>query len=56
MKLHAIWEEGFPELPADREDITEELRTVLRKMTARNPEDRFQTPVEVVVAMEAAHG
>ncbi len=53
VKLHAIWEEGFPELPADREDITEELRTVLRKMTARNPEDRFQTPVEVVVAMEA---
>lgn len=51
LKNHA---EVEPErLESLRDDIPVELSTAVAKMMAKNPDDRFQTPTEVAVALEA---
>jgi eukaryotic-like serine/threonine-protein kinase len=41
----------LPPLAGLRDDIPSELAAVLRKMTAKSPADRYQTPAEVVEAL-----
>ncbi len=41
----------FPEVTAFRKDVPPEVQSVLRKLTAKKPEDRYQTPAELVAAL-----
>jgi hypothetical protein len=54
-KLQAILVEDFPALP-EREDITRELRIVLERLTAKDPEGRFSTPDDVIQAIAPLAG
>jgi eukaryotic-like serine/threonine-protein kinase len=42
-----------PPLDRLRSDVPAELVTVIRQMLAKRPEDRFQTPAEVVAALDS---
>ena len=49
-KLQAICHEEFPAL-AEREDITDDVRSVLERMTAKEASARYQTPSELTEAL-----
>ncbi len=51
-KLTAHATEAPPALSALRSDVSAELQRVLLRMLAKRPEDRFQTPAELVAALE----
>ncbi len=52
-KLKAHAEAERPELSEVRDDIPPELQSILDRMLAKEPDDRFQTPVEVATALES---
>ena len=50
LKKHA---EAEPEsLKQFRQDIPDDLQTIIRRMTAKNPKDRFQSPQQVADALQ----
>lgn len=52
LKAHA--EAARPKLSDARDDAPPELQSILDRMLAVEPEDRFQTPAEVATALESA--
>ena len=52
LKAHA--EAARPKLSSARDDAPPALQLILDRMLAVEPEDRFQTPVEVATALESA--
>jgi serine/threonine protein kinase len=51
-KLTAIATEGPPNLTERRRDIPLELSTIVARMLAKSPDDRYSTPAEVAQALE----
>lgn len=49
-----IWHQIRPPKPIQeyRPDVSEEFWVVLQKMLAKTPEERYQTPIDVVVALQ----
>lgn len=50
-KLDAHTERDAPDIRAVRDDVPEELADVIRRMLAKDPNDRYQTPRDVVAAL-----
>ncbi|MGE3806061.1 MAG: WD40 repeat domain-containing serine/threonine protein kinase, partial [Gemmataceae bacterium] len=55
-KLWRHQQEEPPAVESFRSDIDPELTVILQRMLAKKPEDRFQTPAEVVTAFETLEG
>ncbi len=51
-KLRALVSEPVPSIATRRSDLSEELVSVIDRMVARNPDDRFATTEEVAEALE----
>ncbi len=52
-KIKAHAEQTAPPLADFRNDVPAEVEAILRKMIAKDPAERFQTPAEVVAALAA---
>ncbi len=52
-KLSAHQNEPFPDIREQRSDIPAALHAVLNRMTAKDPEARFQTPAEVAAQLHS---
>lgn len=50
-KWRALAMEEPPPIQARREDLGDELASVVRKMVAKNPDERYATPADVVAAI-----
>ena len=51
-KLMAHVQAPFPDVIAQRGDVPVELASILARLVAKNPADRFSQPAEVVAALE----
>lgn len=51
-KLSAHQNEPFPDIREQRTDVPDALHAVLSRMTAKDPESRFQRPADVAVALQ----
>lgn len=51
-KLRRVLTEPAPSATAKRKDVPVKLDAVIRRMLAKNPADRFQTPAEVIAALD----
>ncbi len=51
-KMIALATESVPPVSRFRPDVPAELATVLERMLAKAPDDRFSTPAEVIAALE----
>jgi putative intracellular protease/amidase/predicted Ser/Thr protein kinase len=51
-KLSAHQKEPFPDIRKHRSDVPDALHAVLTRMTAKDPEARFQTPAEVAESLQ----
>jgi len=51
-KMEAVARVPAPCIRSTRPDVPEELATILTRMLAKNPADRYQTPEEVVQALK----
>jgi serine/threonine protein kinase len=53
-KVRKALTEPSPSAAAKRKEVPAPLNAVIKKMMSRRPEDRYQTPAEVVTALERA--
>src|SRR5207248_3053365 len=52
-KLARLFTEPAPSAAARRSDVPSDLDAIIRKLMARDPADRYQTPAELIEALEA---